>query len=130
MDRPPGLSVRLKLTLSYAGFLMLAGALLLVAGWVYLTRTDHIGLIVEPGYHGSIVRTFAPIAAIAMGFLLLFGLAGGWFLAGRMLAPLERITVSALRKRLGDPEIIATVPGAGYRISIHPDTAQEGGQGA
>ena len=29
MDRAPGLSVRLKLTLSYAGFLMLAGALLL-----------------------------------------------------------------------------------------------------
>ncbi len=27
-----------------------------------------------------------------------------------------RITVSALRKRLGEPQIIATVPGAGYRI--------------
>ena len=32
MDRAPGLSVRLKLTLSYAGFLMLAGAVLLAAG--------------------------------------------------------------------------------------------------
>jgi two-component system sensor histidine kinase VanS len=27
-----------------------------------------------------------------MGFLLVFGLAGGWLLAGRMLAPLDRIT--------------------------------------
>jgi two-component system sensor histidine kinase VanS len=27
-----------------------------------------------------------------MGFLLVFGLVGGWFLAGRMLAPVERIT--------------------------------------
>jgi two-component system, OmpR family, response regulator VanR len=27
-----------------------------------------------------------------------------------------RITVSALRKRLGEPSIIATVPGVGYRI--------------
>jgi two-component system, OmpR family, response regulator VanR len=27
-----------------------------------------------------------------------------------------RITVSALRKRLGEPQIIATVPGVGYRI--------------
>ena len=27
-----------------------------------------------------------------------------------------RITISALRKRLGQPWIIATVPGAGYRI--------------
>ena len=34
MDRAPGLSVRLKLTLSYAGFLMLAGAVLLAAGYV------------------------------------------------------------------------------------------------
>src|SRR4029453_692027 len=34
----------------------------------------------------------APIAAIVMAFLLGFGLLGGWFLAGRMLAPLTRIT--------------------------------------
>src|SRR5204863_8877061 len=38
VDRPPGLSVRLKLTLSYAGFLMLAGAVLLAAGYVSLSR--------------------------------------------------------------------------------------------
>ena len=38
-----------------------------------------------------------------------------------------RITVSALRKRLGDPPIIATVAGAGYRIDTQPDTGHEGG---
>jgi two-component system, OmpR family, response regulator VanR len=37
-----------------------------------------------------------------------------------------RITVSALRKRLGEPGIIATVAGAGYRISTQPDTGREG----
>src|SRR5207253_1050345 len=31
-----------------------------------------------------------------------------------------RITVSALRKRLGEPWIIATVPGVGYRIDTQP----------
>jgi two-component system response regulator VanR len=31
-----------------------------------------------------------------------------------------RITVSALRKRLGEPPIIATVPGAGYHIDTTP----------
>jgi two-component system, OmpR family, response regulator VanR len=36
-----------------------------------------------------------------------------------------RITVSALRKRLGEPAIIATVPGVGYRIGPQPDTARE-----
>ncbi|MEA2496933.1 MAG: two-component system, OmpR family, response regulator VanR, partial [Thermoleophilaceae bacterium] len=34
-----------------------------------------------------------------------------------------RITVSALRKRLGEPWVIATVPGVGYRISTETDTA-------
>jgi two-component system sensor histidine kinase VanS len=86
------LSVRLKLTLSYAGFLMLAGALLLAATYVYLTRGRHVGLILEPGYEHAVLRQFAPTAAIVMAFLLVFGLVGGWLLAGRMLAPLARIT--------------------------------------
>jgi two-component system, OmpR family, response regulator VanR len=38
-----------------------------------------------------------------------------------------RITVSALRKRLGAPAIIATVAGVGYRIDTQPDTKAEGG---
>ena len=37
-----------------------------------------------------------------------------------------RITVSALRKRLGEPGLIATVPGVGYRI----DSGADGGGGA
>jgi two-component system, OmpR family, response regulator VanR len=36
-----------------------------------------------------------------------------------------RITISALRKRLGDPRIIATVPGVGYRIEAQADTGRE-----
>jgi two-component system response regulator VanR len=36
-----------------------------------------------------------------------------------------RITVSALRKRLGEPSIIATVAGAGYRIESAPEAARE-----
>jgi len=34
-----------------------------------------------------------------------------------------RITVSALRKRLGEPPIIATVPGVGYRMRTDPAAA-------
>ena len=36
-----------------------------------------------------------------------------------------RITVSALRKRLGEPGIIATVPGVGYRIDVAHDRRLE-----
>src|SRR5215204_3333683 len=92
VDRAPGLSVRLKLTLSYAGFLMLAGAVLLAAGYFSLSRGVHPGVIFLVQSHAALLRYFAPIAAIVMTFLLIFGLLGGWILAGRMLAPLTRIT--------------------------------------
>jgi two-component system, OmpR family, sensor histidine kinase VanS len=92
VDRAPGLSARLKLTLSYAGFLMLAGAVLLVAGYFSLSRGSHPGVIFMVRSHSDLLRSFAPTAAIVMGFLLVFGLVGGWLLAGRMLAPLTRIT--------------------------------------
>jgi two-component system sensor histidine kinase VanS len=71
---------------------MLAGALLLAAGWAFLTRAHHVGLIVLPTYEYAVLREFAPTAAVVMAFLLVFGLMGGWLLAGRMLAPLNRIT--------------------------------------
>jgi two-component system, OmpR family, sensor histidine kinase VanS len=92
MDRAPGLSVRLKLTLSYAGFLVLAGAVLLAAGYFSLSRGVHPGVIFMVRSHAELLRDFAPIAAVVMTFLLVFGLVGGWLLAGRMLAPLTRIT--------------------------------------
>jgi two-component system response regulator VanR len=40
-----------------------------------------------------------------------------------------RITVSALRKRLGEPWLIATVPGVGYRIDTGPVAARSGADG-
>ena len=92
MDRAPGLSVRLKLTLSYAGFLMLAGAVLLAVGYFSLSRGVHPGVIFLVRSHADLWRAFAPTAAIVMIFLLVFGLLGGWLLAGRMLAPLTHIT--------------------------------------
>ncbi|MEU4806296.1 HAMP domain-containing sensor histidine kinase [Actinosynnema sp. NPDC023587] len=95
MGRAPGVSVRLKLTLSYAGFLMVAGALLLAAVWVFLLRyvPEEINIRgVSIPDRSELQRTFAPKATAAMVFLLGFGLVGGWVLAGSMLAPLTRIT--------------------------------------
>jgi two-component system, OmpR family, sensor histidine kinase VanS len=106
VDRAPGLSVRLKLTLSYAGFLILAGFLMLAAAWLagrpgqsfdFLLRYVPDDLIstlggLVPGNQSFLLRAFAPAAAIVLVFLLVFGLLGGWILSGRMLAPLARIT--------------------------------------
>jgi two-component system sensor histidine kinase VanS len=105
VDRTPGLSVRLKLTLSYAGFLTVAGFLMLAAAWLagrpgqsfdFLPHVpdDVISTLggLVPGNQSFLLRAFAPTAAIVLAFLLVFGLLGGWILAGRMLAPLTRIT--------------------------------------
>jgi two-component system sensor histidine kinase VanS len=90
------LSVRLKLTLSYAGFLMLASALLLAVVWVSILRyiPDEVtyGLPWFPPNRSDPLNGFGLPAAIVLAFLLVFGLLGGWILAGRMLAPLARIT--------------------------------------
>lgn len=94
-DRAPGLSVRWRLTLSYAGFVLLAGAVLLTAGYFSLSRGVHPGVLFLVRSHADLLRYFAPIAASVMVFLLLFGLLGGWFLAGRVLSPLTRITGAA-----------------------------------
>ncbi len=107
MNKPPRLSARLKLTVSYAGFLFLAGALLLAVVWVFALRwvpnndprsiQDAVGnaVIITGPRRSELLRGFAPAAAAALGFLLVFGLLGGWILAGRMLAPLTRIASAA-----------------------------------
>jgi two-component system sensor histidine kinase VanS len=118
VDRAPGLSVRLRLTLSYAGFLMVAGVLLLAVVWVFLLRyvPDH-AVLRGPGAPGGFIPTrsdllhaFAPKAAIALAFLLVFGLLGGWLLAGGMLAPLTRIT---------DATRMAATGSLSHRIRLH-----------
>ena len=102
MARRPGPSARLKLTLSYAGFVMLTGVVLLAAVWLFLLRyvPDRARLIdasdsdlngVFP-IRSGLLRVFAPRAAAVLVVLLAVGLLGGWVLAGRMLAPLSRIT--------------------------------------
>jgi two-component system sensor histidine kinase VanS len=113
------LSVRLKLTLSYAGFLMVAGALLLAAVWVFLLRYVPDRALIVPDSTGTdldvfpirsnLLHVFAPRAAAVLAFLLVFGLVGGWLLAGRMLAPLTRIT---------DATRMATTGSLSHRIRL------------
>ena len=122
MARAPGVSVRWRLALSYAGFLMLAGALLLAVVWVFLLRYVPDGVVISsdspgdrPGLfvpnRSDLLRAFVPKAAAALAFLLLFGLAGGWFLAGRMLAPLSRITEATRLAATGSLSHRVRLPG-------------------
>ena len=105
MARERGLSVRLKLTLSYAAFLMVAGALLLSVVWVFLLRYVPVNQESPRPPSGpdrvDLVRAFVPPAAWALVFLLFLGLLGGWILAGWMLAPLSRISAATRRVASG-----------------------------
>ncbi|WP_413812598.1 sensor histidine kinase [Streptomyces sp. OE57] len=119
VDRRQGLSVRLKLTLSYAGFLVVAGALLLAAVWVFLLRGRSNSLdvpdrsdflrVFDPSNFGPVV--FVPAGILVLAFLLVFGLVGGWILAGRMLTPLIRITDATRRVANGPLSYRIRLPG-------------------
>ena len=109
------MSVRLKLTLSYAGFLMLAGILLLAVVWVFLLRYVPEAIDTPAGIRtlqSDLLRAFAPPATAVLAFLLMFGLVGGWILAGRMLAPLDRLT---------DATRMAATGSLSHRIQLEGD---------
>jgi two-component system, OmpR family, sensor histidine kinase VanS len=117
---------------------MLAGALLLVVVWVFLLRyvpeEIDIGPLPSPGdasrvgtplglsipgparplfvpNRSDLVRAFVPRAAAMLVLLLGFGLLGGWILAGRMLAPLTRITEATRRAANGSLSHRIRLPG-------------------
>jgi two-component system sensor histidine kinase VanS len=73
---------------------MVAGVFLLAAVWVFLLRyvPEVINAPMSVPSRSDLERAFAPRAAAVLALLLMFGLVGGWLLAGRMLAPLTRIT--------------------------------------
>jgi two-component system sensor histidine kinase VanS len=104
---------------------MLAGFLMLAAAWFAgqpersfdgLLRYVPDGLIamlgdLVPGRRAFLLRAYAPPAAIALAFLLVFGLVGGWILAGRMLAPLTRITEATRKAASGSLSHRIALPG-------------------
>jgi two-component system sensor histidine kinase VanS len=93
------MSARLKLTLSYAGIVVVSGGVLLAAVAAYLLRyVPDVQIPITEFFvpnRSDLIRAFVPVAIIVMIALLVFGLAGGWLLAGRMLAPLDRISRAA-----------------------------------
>jgi two-component system sensor histidine kinase VanS len=78
---------------------MLAGVLMLAAVWVVLLRYIPGGVLahMHPSWwflfdRSDFLHGFGSIAVLVLLSLLAFGLVGGWLLAGRVLAPLTRVT--------------------------------------
>jgi two-component system sensor histidine kinase VanS len=108
-------SARLRLTLSYAGFLLVAGVALMALVF-YLLRFVPDGDITGGGpfvpNRGDLLAALWPRLWQVLLVLGVIGVGGGWFLAGRMLRPLQRmhgvaraVAAGALdeRVRLGGP---------------------------
>lgn len=90
-------SVRLRLALSYAGFLLAAGAAALMGIYVVLRYVPNYPLMAaNPRESGlpiasrrEILSAVVTWSAVILAALAAVGLAGGWWLAGRVLRPLN-----------------------------------------
>ena len=124
--RAPGLSVRIKLTLSYAGFLVVAGIALFAVGFLLLRFVPEGSLTVDGGGFApnrtNLVEVFVRYAWWAMGLLVVFGLVGGWLLAGVVLRPLDRITDAARQARDGHLDHRVSLPGSRDELTDLADT--------
>jgi two-component system sensor histidine kinase VanS len=128
VTRRRGLSVRLKLTLSYTGFLLLAGSVILALVWLILLGRgsfphnlhDVFNLQIIVGGRGPLA--FFPAATTVMIYLLAFGLVGGWFLAGRVLRPLDSITRAARLAADGSLDHRIRLPGRSDEFRELADT--------
>ncbi|WP_276116028.1 sensor histidine kinase [Microbacterium halotolerans] len=102
----------MRLTLSYAGVVVLTGGLLLAVVSLFLLRYVPDVSIPSTFFvpnRNDLLRAFVPRAAAAMIALIVCGLAGGWLLAGRMLAPLNRI---------GEAARLAAQGSLSYRVAL------------
>lgn len=100
------MSARLRLTLSYAGFLLVAGVALFTLVFYILrfvpdaTIDTTAGLFVPD--RSDLLAALWPRLWQVLIALAVLGLVGGWFLAGRMLRPLDRINRVAVRVAAGE----------------------------
>jgi two-component system sensor histidine kinase VanS len=103
-------SARLRLALSYAVFLVAAGAVVLLGVYVVLRYVPNYPLTAaNPQDAGTFVATrqqilsaLVGVSAIALVGLAIIGIVGGWFLAGWVLKPLRRINEAAVIVASGD----------------------------
>ncbi len=96
-------SARRRLAFSYAAVFVLVGIALCTAFYLFVVRYVPIN---EAVYEFFGVRTralywFPPTAAVVLVLLVVVGFVIGWFLAGRFLAPLTRITAATRKAATG-----------------------------
>ncbi|QIG39903.1 HAMP domain-containing histidine kinase [Microbacterium sp. 4R-513] len=124
--RPEGLSVRIKLTLSYAGLVLVAGIAMFAVGFLLLRFVPNGSLVVDGGgwapNRSNLLEVFVRYALWATAALGVLGLVGGWLLAGIVLRPLDRITEVARQVRDGSLDQRIALPGPRDELTELADT--------
>ncbi|MFE7409804.1 sensor histidine kinase [Streptomyces laurentii] len=101
--RPRRLTARMKLTLTYALFVFVAGSLSLVVVYLALRFVPDYPLgDVNPqaaavATRPDILQALVKASGVVLLLLALIGLGAGWLIAGRVLRPLQDITRAARR---------------------------------
>ncbi|WP_327353117.1 sensor histidine kinase [Streptomyces sp. NBC_01304] len=143
----PGKSIRWRLTLLYGGLFVIAGALLLTITYVLVSRAqstgprtdsvqlpDELGLPGgEMGFKSVLDEKVAAVrqdqlndlvvqSGIALGLMAAASLGLGWFMAGRVLAPLRTMTAGARRISADNLHERLAVPGPADELKDLADT--------
>jgi len=110
------MTARLRLTLSYALFAVVTGAVTLAIIYLAMRWVPNYPLTAANPRDTSpvpsrqeILDTLLRVSGYALGALAVIGLAGGWFIAGRVLSPL---------KQLNEAARIAAEGSLGHRIGM------------
>jgi two-component system, OmpR family, sensor histidine kinase VanS len=109
-------SVRLRLTLSYAGFLLVAclGLVAVLVSVIWFVPVGNLGG--SSGFipdRNDLLTALWPRVWVGLGGLVVVGLLGSWVLAGRMLRPLHLIHAVAQQVAAGSLEHRVRLQGGG-----------------
>lgn len=122
-------SARLRLTVSYVLFLLVAGLVMSACIWAVLrfvpnyplTAANPRDLGSPVASRGEILDAVVQACALALAVLAVVGSAGGWWLAGRVLTPLQHLNAAA--RAAADGDLTRRVGAQGSRRDEFTDLA-------
>lgn len=127
-ERRSGASVRIKLALSYAVIVIVAGCAMFAVGFLLLRYVPDANLTGGMGFipnRSDLTKVYVKYVWWALAVLTALGVVGGWLLAGRMLRPLARIADAAQRVHDGDFSHRIALPGRRDELTDLADAFDE-----
>ncbi len=131
LRKPRLLTARARLTLTYAGFTVVAGALALSVIYLVIRMFPDYPLTSaqfpnDPTVYvysrEEILDSLLALSAAALGVMAVVGVVGGWVVAGRVLRPLQALNHAARTAGGGDLQYRIAMPGRSDEFGELADT--------